>query len=150
MTTDVRTLLHDAADAPSRAPDIDGALRSAARIGVAVSAVLGGLAAVVAIALVVGLVALGSGGGDDAQIAVGLRQSGSQIPDGWKTVTADPGITLSVPGDWSEMPPSGTPIGTTVLNLFDDLADQSVSDVLGECTTGRAAEHTVRDLPALD
>ena len=47
------------------------------------------------------------------------------------------------------MPPSGTPIGTTVLNLFDYLADQSVSDVLGECTT-RHAPSTARDLPALD
>ncbi len=39
MTTDVRTLLHDSADAPSRPLDIDGAMRSAhATVGVAVVA----------------------------------------------------------------------------------------------------------------
>ena len=99
MTTDVRTLLHDAADAPTRGPDIGGALQRARdrrrrRRGV------GALVAVVVIALVTGAVALGGGGGDDARVAIGPRQGVSEIPDGWKTVHADPGITVSVPATW--------------------------------------------------
>jgi hypothetical protein len=134
MTTDVRTLLHDAAAAPERAPDIAGALTNARaqrrrRRG------FGALAAVVALAVVVGALALGSGGGDEARVAIGLRQAGSQVPDGWKTVTADPGITVSVPAAWKVSPDSASPIGVPVLSL-ENLSPMA-NDVLAACTLGQ-------------
>jgi hypothetical protein len=99
VTTDVRTLLHDAAEAPSRGPDIAGAQRTA-RVHRRRRRGLGALVAVVVVALVTGLVALGGGDGDDARVAIGPRQTGSEIPDGWKSVTADPGLRLSIPPEW--------------------------------------------------
>jgi hypothetical protein len=96
MTTDVRTLLHGAAEAPERAPDIDGAIRSARdrrrrRRG------LSALAAVVVLALVGGALVLGGGGGaDGARVAIGQTSS---VPDGWKSVSG-PGISMAIPPDW--------------------------------------------------
>ena len=37
---------------------------------------------------------------DDAQVAIGPRQPGSEIPEGWKTVTADAGISIAIPPEW--------------------------------------------------
>jgi hypothetical protein len=100
MTTDVRTLLHDAADTPTRDPDITRALATAhARRRRARG--LGALAAVVVIALGAGAFALGSAGDDGASVAIGPRQTGSTIPDGWNEVTADPGISIAIPPEWN-------------------------------------------------
>ncbi len=137
MTGDVRTLLHDTAETPSRAPDIGAALRTARdrrrrRRG------LGTLVGVVVVALVTGLVALGGGGGDDgdgAQVAIGARQSGSPIPDGWQTIRTDHGISLSVPADWTSQPTNTTPIGEPLLSA-DDLTPDADSALVA-CTTGR-------------
>jgi hypothetical protein len=133
MTTDVRTLLHESADRPSRPPDLEGAMRSG-RARRRRSRGLGALVAVIVVALVTGALVLG-GGGDDAQVAIAPRQTGPTIPDGWKTITADPGITVSVPASWKVSSSSVTPIGVPVLSLEDlnPLAD----DALAACTLGR-------------
>lgn len=132
MTGDVRTLLHDTAEAPSRPPDLGAALRAARdrhrRRG------FGALAAVVVAALVVGALALGRDGGDDAQIAI-PRQSGSTVPDGWQTIRTDHGISLSVPADWTSQPTSTTPIGEPLVSVGDLTSDADA--VLAACTTGR-------------
>jgi hypothetical protein len=131
MTTDVRTLLHDAADTPTRDPDITRALATAhARRRRARG--LGALAAVIVIALGVGAIALGSGGDDGARVAIGPRQTGSTIPDDWQTITTDAGVSIAVPPGWTSEPPSTTPIGTPLVNV-SDLADDA-GDVLASCT----------------
>jgi hypothetical protein len=109
MTADVRTLLHTAAAAPSRGPDVEGARRRARdrrrrRRG------LGALAAVVVLALATGAFALGNGGGDRARVAIGPRQSAPQVPDGWTTIHADGGFTLAVPPGWDEHDFGDTPV----------------------------------------
>lgn len=146
MTTDVRTLLHDAADAPSRPPDLDRARRSARdrrrrRRGV------GALAAIVVLALVTGFVALGGGDGGNARVAIGPRQTGSEIPDGWKTIHADPGITISIPPDWKTSSPSTTPVGVPVLSMDDLPAD--AGDILSACTMGQGAASLPEDAGSL-
>ena len=91
MTGDVRTLLHDTAETPSRAPDIGAALRTARdrrrrRRG------FGALAAVVVVALVGGVfVSTSGGGGDDAQRRDLLRVRSLGVPDGWKRVVTAAG-----------------------------------------------------------
>ena len=60
MTTDVRTLLHDSAEAPTRAPDINGTTSVHARARRRQRG-LGALVAVMVLALATG--ALGLGGG---------------------------------------------------------------------------------------
>lgn len=112
MTGDVRTLLHDTAEAPSREPDIERALRSA-RTHRRRQRGFGGLVAVVVIALVVGMVTVGGGGGDDPPVAVGLRQTGAQIPEGWGTVHADPGTSLSIPPEWNTYAFGSTDVAAT-------------------------------------
>src|SRR3954447_4317968 len=99
MTTDVRTLLHDTAESPSRPPDLRAAMQRA-RARRRRHRGVGALAAVVVTALVVGALALGSDGGDGAPVAIGTRQSGSQAPDGWNIVLSDQGVSLAVPADW--------------------------------------------------
>jgi hypothetical protein len=100
MTTDVRTLLHGAADTPTRDPDITRALATAhARRRRARG--LGALAAVVVIALGVGALLVG-GGGDGSRVAIGPRQGAVEIPSGWRTIHADPGLSMSIPSDWVE------------------------------------------------
>ena len=99
MTTDVRTLLHDTAEAPSRAPDL-GAAMQRARARRRRHRGFGALAAVVVAALVVGALGFGSGGGDGAQVAIGPRQTNSEVPEGWKQIQADPGITIAIPPGW--------------------------------------------------
>jgi hypothetical protein len=100
MTTDVRTLLHAAADTPTRDADITRALATAhARRRRARG--LGAIAAVVVIALGVGAIALGGGGDDEANVAIGPHQTRSDIPDGWKELTADPGISIAIPPEWN-------------------------------------------------
>ena len=131
MTTDVRTLLHDTAESPSRAPDLGVAMQRA-RARRRRHRGFGALAAVVVAALVVGALALGSGGGDGAQVAIGTRQAGSDVAEGWKTVTGDPGVTMSVPGDWQVESPSTTPTGVTLLGVHDLTPD--ADDVLVACT----------------
>ncbi len=134
MTTDVRTLLHDAADAPIRAPDLDHA-RQSARSRRRRQRGVGALVAVVVIALVTGFVAIGGDDGDNARVAIAPRQTGSEIPDGWKTITADPGITIFAPSEWKVLPPDTTPIGAPVLSL--DNLPVGADDVLAACTMGR-------------
>jgi hypothetical protein len=100
MTTDVRTLLHGAAEAPSGGPDITRALATAhARRRRARG--LGALAAVVVVALGVGALLVG-GGGDGSRVAIGPRQGAVEVPSGWRTIHADPGLSMSIPPDWVE------------------------------------------------
>jgi hypothetical protein len=141
MTTDVRTLLHDTAAVPERGPDIERAMRTARarrrRRGI------GALVAVVVLALVVGVVALGSGGGEGASVAVAPRQTGAGsavVPTGWKTIAADPGITIAVPPEWNAESTSETNIGTPVLNLVS--LDTDVNMFLGACATGHPLAST--------
>jgi hypothetical protein len=93
------------------------------------------LVVVIVVALATGALLLGGGGGDDAQVAIAPRQTGPTIPDSWKTITADPGITLSVPADWEVAEPSATPIGTALVNTTDLGPD--ADSVLVACTMGR-------------
>ncbi|HEY3670518.1 MAG TPA: hypothetical protein VGN51_06260 [Acidimicrobiia bacterium] len=116
MTTDVRTLLHDSAEAPRHEPDIARALRSA-RTHRRRQRGVGGLVAVVVIALVVGLVARGGIGGGDPQVAVGLRQGGSEIPDGWQTLHVEPGIEISAPPEWATIPLGGVSSGLPSISI---------------------------------
>jgi hypothetical protein len=102
MSPDVRTLLHDTAEAPSRGPDVDGAMR-VARDRRRRHRGLGALVAVVVLALVGGTFVATSGGGDDARVAVGSDPS-TGIPDGWTEVHADPGITMAIPPGWNLYP----------------------------------------------
>jgi hypothetical protein len=99
MSTDVRTLLHDAAERPSREPDVDGALRAAhtrrrRHRGVVAAAT------VVVVALAVGGVALGTGGGG-GPVSIHTLQTAPSIPDGWTTIDVGRGVQLSVPSGWS-------------------------------------------------
>jgi hypothetical protein len=114
MSTDVRTLLHDAAETPTRAPDIDAALR-VARTRRRQRRGLGAAAAVVVLVLAVGGVALGTGGGSDgpAEVAIGPRQPASPTPDGWQTIDFGPGLQISVPPEWVQFKtPSTAPSPT--------------------------------------
>jgi hypothetical protein len=135
MTTEVRTLLHDAADVPIRAPDLERA-RESARIRRRRRRGVGALAAVVVLVLVTAAVAVRSGGGGDgAHVAIGPRQTNSTVPDGWKTIHADPGITVSVPAAWKVGQGNATPIGVPVLSLED--LDPLADDALAACFLGR-------------
>src|SRR4051812_39144388 len=96
MTTDVRTLLHDTAESPSRPPDLGAAMQRARARGRRHRG-FGALAAVVVAALVVGALALGSDGGDGAPVAIGTRQAGSDVPEGWKQIQSNQGITIAIP-----------------------------------------------------
>ena len=115
MTTDVRTLLHDAAEAPSRAPDIDAARRRARERRRRRSG-LGALVAVTVVALATGAFAVANnGGGDDGHVAIGLRQSATDVPEGWKQIQADPGITMAIPPGWASYDFGHTDVAVTRL-----------------------------------
>jgi hypothetical protein len=134
MTGDVRTLLHDTAETPSREPDIGAALRTARdrrrrRRGFST------LAAVLVTALVTGALVLGGGSGDEARVAIGPRQVGSAIPEGWQPITTDSGVSLSVPPGWKSESTSATPIGTPMVNVSESAND--TEDVLLACTMHR-------------
>jgi hypothetical protein len=45
--------------------------------------------------------ALGGGGDDGTSVAIGPHQTRSDIPDGWKELTADPGISIAIPPEWN-------------------------------------------------
>lgn len=132
MTTDVRTLLHDAAATPERAADIERALQSA-RTRRRRERGFSALAAVVVLALVVGVFAIGSGSGDETQVGIGIREAGSDIPDGWQTFTTERGLSISTPPGWKVESPSSTPIGQPVL-IVDDLGAGD-DEILAACTT---------------
>lgn len=100
MTTDVRTLLHDTAEVPSRGPDIVGAMQHARehrsrRRG------LGAVAAVMVLLFVGGFFVATSGGGDHHRVAIGTRQAGSAAPDGWRRVIVTSGVTVALPPTWN-------------------------------------------------
>ena len=86
------------------------------------------------LALATGVFALASGGGsDDSHVAIGLRQSANGVPDGWRTIRTDRGLSLAIPADWKSQPTSTTPIGEPVISV-DDLTPDADS-VLVACTT---------------
>jgi hypothetical protein len=129
MTTDVRTLLHQAAEAPDRAPDI-GAAMQRGRVRRRRQRGFGALAAVVVATLVVSALALGSDGGDGAQVAIGPRQTNSEVPEGWKQIQADPGITIAIPQDWDSYDTGDTAQGPTqrvVVGTYAPLAGDGPS-----------------------
>jgi hypothetical protein len=82
--------------------------RRRTRVGIAVGCL-------VAVAAVAGGLALRSDGGP-VQVAAGLRQDASTVPDGWTELNVrDAGIRLAIPPDWTQLerytPSRPAPIG---------------------------------------
>jgi hypothetical protein len=99
MRTDVRDLLAKAAAEPASELDVDAVVDTArrrhrrTRIGIAVGCVA-------AVAAVAGGLALRSEDGS-VQVAAGLRQAASTVPDGWTELNLrDAGIALAIPPGW--------------------------------------------------
>jgi hypothetical protein len=131
MTTDVRTLLHDAADAPLRQADIVGARQTARARRRRRRGLAGALAAVVVAVATVGVVRGVDDGGSPARVAIGPRQS-NKVPDGWTPVELDSGIRLALPPGWGVYDFGVTPTATKRVSAgTSPPADTSVMTACG-------------------